>query len=75
MEYYKKWLKMVAVQHKWYRFVWNSVLMGTYMYRGKKMATEFTVAKEQTTILCEVAMLKKKFLAASCHLLADNPDH
>jgi hypothetical protein len=22
-----------------------------------------------------VAMLKKKFLAASCHLLADNPDH
>jgi hypothetical protein len=50
---------MVAVQHKWYRFAWKSVPMGTYMYREKKMAPGFTMAKEQTPILCQVAMLKK----------------
>jgi hypothetical protein len=49
--------------------------MGTDMYREKKMATGFTMAKEQTTILCQVAMLKKTFLEASCHLPADNLDH
>jgi hypothetical protein len=52
---------MVAVQHKWYQFVRNSVPMGTDMYREKKMATGFTMAKEQTTTLCQVAMLKKTF--------------
>jgi hypothetical protein len=35
--------------------------MGTYMYREKKMATEFTMAKEQTTILCQMVILKKIF--------------
>jgi hypothetical protein len=44
-----------------YRFVWNSVTMGTDMYREKKMAPGFTMAKEQTTILCQVAMTKKIF--------------
>jgi hypothetical protein len=33
------------------------------------------VAKEQTTTLCQVAMLKKNLLEASCHLPADNLDH
>jgi hypothetical protein len=33
--------------------------MGTYLYRRKKMAAGFTMAKEQTTILCQVAILKK----------------
>jgi hypothetical protein len=31
------------------------------MYKEKKMAPVFTMAKEQTTILCQVAMLKKVF--------------
>jgi hypothetical protein len=44
-----------------YRFVWNSVPMGTDMYRKNKMATGFTMPKEQTTILRQVAMLKKIF--------------
>jgi hypothetical protein len=35
--------------------------MGTYIYREKKMGPGFTMAKEQTTIVCQVAMLKKKF--------------
>jgi hypothetical protein len=35
--------------------------MGTYMYKEEKMAPGFTMAKEQTTILCQVAMLKEFF--------------
>jgi hypothetical protein len=48
---------MIAVHHKWYRFVWNSVPMGTDMYREKKMAPGFTMAKEQTTILRQVVVI------------------
>jgi len=61
LEYYKKWLKMLNVQCKWFWFAWKSVPMGTYMYKEKKMAPEFTMKKEQTTVLCPVAMLKKIF--------------
>jgi len=61
LEYYKKWLKMVAVQHKWHWFGWKIVSMWTHMYKEKKVAPGFTMAKEQTTILCKVAMLKKIF--------------
>jgi hypothetical protein len=46
---------MVAVQHKWYRFAWKSVPMGTYRYREMKMAPGFKMTKEH------VAMLKKNF--------------
>jgi hypothetical protein len=35
--------------------------MGTYIYQEKKVAPGFTMAKEQTTILCKVAKLKKIF--------------
>jgi len=59
LEYYKKWLKMVDVQCKWFGFAWKSVPKGTYMYKEKKMDPGITMAKEQTTILCQVAMLKK----------------
>jgi hypothetical protein len=37
------------------------VPIGTYEYREKKMVPGFTMAKEQTTILCQVAILKEKF--------------
>jgi hypothetical protein len=63
---------MAAVQDKWYRFVWKSVPMGTYMYREKKMAPGFTMAKEQTTVLCQVAQLRTFLLEAICHLLVEN---
>jgi len=33
------------------------------------------MAKEQTTILCKVAMLEKFLLEASCHLPGENLDH
>ena len=52
---------MAAVQHKYNWFAWESVPMWTYMYKEKNMAPEFTMAKEQTAILCQVAMLKKSF--------------
>ena len=39
------------------------------------MAPEFTMAKEQTTILCQVAMLMKILHEASCHLPAENLYH
>jgi hypothetical protein len=35
--------------------------MGTHMYREKKMAPGFAMTKEQTTILCQVVMLKEIF--------------
>jgi hypothetical protein len=34
---------------------------GNRHVQGKEMAPRFTMAKEQTTILCQVAMLKKIF--------------
>jgi len=37
------------------------VPVGTYMEKEKEMAPGFTMAKEHTTILCQVAMLKKIF--------------
>jgi len=61
LEYYEMWLKIVDVQCKWIWFAWKSVPVGKYMYMEKKMAPGFTMAKEQTAILCQVAMLKKIF--------------
>jgi hypothetical protein len=52
---------MVAVQHKWYRLVWNIVPMGTYMYKDKKMIPGFTMSKEQTTVFGQMSMLKKNY--------------
>jgi len=49
--------------------------MGTYMYMEKKMDPGFTMVKEQTTILCQVAMLTKCLHEESCHLPAGNLDH
>jgi hypothetical protein len=57
-----------------YRFVWNSVPMGTDRYREKKMATGLTMAKEQTTILCQVSMLKKTFTRSKLSFPAENLD-
>ena len=52
---------MVDVQCKWFWFAWKSVPAGIYMYKEKKIAPEFTMAKELTTILCQETMLKKIF--------------
>jgi len=41
VEYCKKWVKMVAVQHKRYWFAWKNVPMWTYMYKGKELAPGF----------------------------------
>jgi hypothetical protein len=45
------------------------------MYKGKKLAPGFTMAKEQIKILCQLAMLKIILLEASCHLPAEKSDH
>jgi len=66
---------MVDVQCKWFWFAWNSVPIGTYMYKEKKMDWGFTIAREQTAILCQVAMLKKIFHEESYHLPAENLYH
>jgi len=47
-----------------------------WVYKEKKMAPGFTVAKEQTTVVFLLAMLKKKFLhETSCYLPAENLYH
>jgi len=39
----------------------KSVLVGTYIYKEKKMDPGFIVAKEQIRILCQMAIVKKTF--------------
>jgi hypothetical protein len=39
----------------------KSVLVGTYIYKEKKMNPGFTMAKEQIRILCQMAIVKKTF--------------